>query len=244
MNSYADRSTLFLVILLLAAGLLTAQDSTRTTRIDQGTQMLVEQGNLNQQLIFGGGFTVTNAAIGYDIDDNKLYLDPELRPHVITLVGGLTDTLMARVQLLDQVLEVVYDDEELQIDNQSLQSVTSDDGRHFVASRRPLVINEPPPLLELLATHGTQRLYAYRRVEFKEPAQQKSAYATRDDKRRLSREDILYLISPLDTEKVTKLKQLIELLPRDQQPSARTYAKQERLRNREEDFVQLLNFLD
>ncbi len=242
------RYPIFLLALgaCLAAGPLVAQDSLRTqpTRLDQAKQMMSERANLNQDLIYGGGFSVTNPELDVEIDENKLYLDPEFRACEITLVGGLTQTLPARIQLFNQLVEVIANGKEMQIDGKSLQSVTTQDGRQFVAYRRPVVVNDPLPLLELLASRGDMKLYGYRRVELRDPAQQRSSYDAGTYRKRLYRDDLVYLFSPRQQTEIKKLRDLIESLTYQDQVDARRYAKRERLRNREEDYIRLLNALD
>ncbi|MEL7161087.1 MAG: hypothetical protein AAFN92_10030 [Bacteroidota bacterium] len=226
-------------------GQITAQDSTDVKLLNQATmQLMVENANLTESLIAGGGFYVNNPDIDYEIDENKLYLDPALRPHVITLVGGLVDTVPARLQLFDQVVEVTFAGRDLQIDGESLQTITTPERRHFVAYRRPLITGDPAPLLEELAVVGDLKLFGYRRTTWRQPAQQKTSYDNDNYKKRLHREDRIFLISPSLRKEVTKLKQIIELLPSADRAEARQYAKRERLRNREVDYVKLLTFLE
>lgn len=245
MKRPTNRILLLFTCSFLSFNLLTAQDTTRTAirRVDQGTQMMVERIGLDQSLIFNGGFVVNNPDLDYEIEEDKLYLDPLLQPYVITLVGGLTDTLLARIQLLDQQLEVDFEGRELQIDRRKLESVTTPDGRLFVSFRQPVVFNDPPPLLELLGTYENQKLYAYRRVELRSPSHQRTGYDAGNYKKRLHREDLLYLISPAGTTPIKKLKDIIEALPEEQQQAATQYAKEANLRNREADYASLLSHL-
>jgi hypothetical protein len=237
---------LFLLLSLLYLHGLTGQDSTSVradpwrTAVDQSTQMMIDNQDFGQRLIFGGGFYASNPEIDYEVDEKKLYLDTKLRPASITLVGGLTDTLPARIQLFDQVVEVIKDDKEFQVDAKSLQSIITEDGRRFLAYRQPLVVGQPAPLMEILAESDRKRLCLYRRVEWREPNYQKTSYDTDNYKKRLKRIEQVYLIAPYVARPIGKLKELITLLPKEQQLGARQYAKQERLRNRPEDFVKLM----
>ena len=251
-NSYlfAMRSTIYLTLLILTimqlpVSTLSAQDSTRTANrpVDQGTQMMIERSNLDRQLIFGG-FVVNNPEIDYEIDEDKLYIDPVLRPCIITLVGGLTDTLPARIQLYDQLVEVVMDGKDMQVASKYLKSVVTQEGREFVAFRQPLLINQPPPLLELLGTYENYRLYGYRRVELREPSHKKTPYDAGSYKKRLHREDLIYVIASSKTTQIRKVKDLIALLPDEVQIETSQYVKQEGLRNREEDYIKLLVYLN
>ena len=241
----------FLVLCLLwSVGPLAAQDTSRVsaepwrTVIDPGTQMILDDGDLTQRLISGSGIFVINPELDYDVDENKLYLDPEFRPYAITLVGGMTDTLLARIQLVDQVVEVIVDGRDLQVDGKSLRSLTAEDGRRFVSTRLPLKAGEPAPLAEVLFESGVRKLYAYRRVEWREPSYQRTSYDSDKYAKRLYRSDLVYLVSPHRSQPVKKLKDLIELLPAEERDEAQRYAKRERLRNREEDYVKLLSYLD
>lgn len=240
---------LLLFLLLVSIHGLTAQDSTSViadpwqTAVDQSTQMMIDNQDFGQRLIFGSGFYVSNPELDYEVDEKKLYLDPELGLASITLVGGLTDTLAARIQLFDQVVEVIKDGKEFQVDAKSLQSVITEDGRRFRAYRRALVVGQPAPLLEILTESGNRMLCTYRRVEWREPSYQKTSYDSDSYKKRLKRIEEVYLIAPYVAKPINKLKGLIRLLPTEQQEEARRYAKEERLRNRAEDYVKLMVFL-
>jgi len=239
-----------LLPLLCSLSILAAQDSTSVKAepfrmtMDQGTQMTIDDPNLRDRLIAGGGFYVSNPEIEYEVDEKKLYLDPNLQSYKITLVGGLTETVPARIQLIDQVVEVNVDGRELQVTGKSLESLTTEDGRRFVAFRRPLIVGEPAPLLEVLQESDNGTLCAYRRVEWREPPQQKTSYDASNYKKRLDRRDQVYLLLPYSAKKIDKLKKLISLLPEDKREEARSYAKAERLRNREGDYAKLLAHLD
>jgi hypothetical protein len=244
---------LFLLLLSYAVSTvapLTAQDSTRVNTppwrntVDTETQMMLDDGTMTQRLLTGAGINVIKPELEYEVDEKKLYLDTEFRPYAITLFGGLTDTLLARIQLLDQVVEVVVDGRDLQVDSKSLRSLTAEDGRRFVAFPFPLVSGDPNPLLEVLFETKEFALGAYRRVEWREPSHQKTSYDSGNYKKRLDREDRVYLITAQSSEEVRKIKDLIELLPLEKRAEAQRYVKQERLRNREEDYVQLLTYLN
>lgn len=242
-------SAFLLFLLLSSLSDLRAQDSTRVgadpwqSAVDQSTQMMLDNQDFGQRLIFGSGFYVNNPDIEYEVDKKKLFIDPELRLASITLVGGLTDTLPARIQLYDQVVEVIRDGKEFQVDARSLQSITTLDGRRFLAYRRPLIVGQPAPLLEVLAEADRKKLCLYQRVEWREPNYQQTSYDTDNYKKRLRRIEEVYLIAPYVARPIGKMKELISLLPQEQQREAQQYAKRERLRNRTEDYVKLMTFL-
>lgn len=237
------------VYLLSCIAPLAAQDSTRVNsqpwsyNVDSEMQMMIDDGTMTQRLLSGAGINVIKPELEYEVDEEKLYLDTEFRPYAITLVGGLTDTLLARIQLLDQVVEVVVDGRDLQVDSKTLRSLTAEDGRRFVAFPYSLVSGGPNPLLEVLFESKEFALCAYRRVEWREPSHQRTSYDSGNYKKRLDREDQVYMITSQSSEEVRKMKDLIKLLPAEKRDEAERYAKQERLRNREEDYVQLLTYL-
>ena len=237
------------VYLLSFVAPLAAQDSTRVQsapwrgNVDPEMQMMIDDGTMTQRLLTGAGINVIKPELEYEVDEKKLYLDTEFRPYVITLVGGLTDTLLARIQLLDQTVEVVVDGRDLQVDGKSLRSLTAEDGRRFIAFPYALVSGDPNPLLEVLFESKDFALGAYRRVVWREPSYQKTSYDSGNYKKRLDREDRVYLISSWSREEIKKMKDLIQSLPAEERNAAERYAKDERLRNREEDYVQLLSHL-
>ena len=242
---------LFSVCLFSNVSSLGAQDTTRASvpppqqTVDGANQFLMHTSeNMSQGLIYGTGIYVNNPDTEYDVDERKLYLDPEFRPFHITLTDGQSGTAPARIQLIDQIVEVNLEGRDLQVSSEALQSLTAEDGTRYVALHHPLIPGEPAPLLEVLVEAESRSLYAYRRVEWREPSQQRTSYDHDNYKKRLFRRDMVYLISSGNSQEIKKMRDLLDLLPEDVQDAARRYVRSERLRNREEDYVQLLTYIE
>jgi hypothetical protein len=230
---------------LAGQGTTTKEEPAATPPTDRNQRRTLEQWYQNQHIDLGGGanYVTYRPEAEYDLDPKLIFLDADYQPCHITLVGGLTDTLPARIQLVDQVVEVATEGKIFQVKNKSLQSVITPDGRQFVPSRLPLVVGEPAPLLEVLATTSDRELYAHRRIEWRDPSRQRTPYDQGSYKKRPYREDLYYLSGPRGMQEVRKMRELLDLLPERQQRSANNYVRDHRLRNREEDYVDLLTFL-
>ncbi len=242
-------SSVLLIVFLLFAAVMSAQTKRTVSApedvnpIDPGTQMMAENSALMQQLISGGTFNVKTAALDYEVDEEKYYLEVPMKLYKITLVNGDEQVLPARIQLLDQLVEVNYGGKPLQIDARQLRQVVTEDGRKFVVFRQPLETGKPLPLMEVLFEDDENKLYVHRTVEWRDPPQQKTSYDTGNYKRKMRREDVVYFRGRSGIARLKSMKSLLSDLPAPRREAARAYVKQQKLRNKEADYVNLLNYL-
>ncbi|MEO0626289.1 MAG: hypothetical protein AAFY91_04830 [Bacteroidota bacterium] len=215
MNLILRRVCISVIIQFYVIAFVFSQDSTSVPQnpwlnpFDQAMQLTYDNDDFFQRLFAGTGFYAMNPELDADIDENILYLNPEFQPYIIILNNGLTDTVPARIQLLDQVIEVKYNGQDMQVGKQLIRSAESSvDGRGFVSFPQSLLAGEPTPLLELLYYGGEYLLYAHRRVKWREPSNQRTSYDAGRYKKRLYRSDMIYLFTSNGYRVVKKLKKL------------------------------------
>lgn len=237
-----------LLFLLSLSSTAIAQDSTSINYGQAGA--IIDQDRravLNTQgfggLVTGTGLTITNPELEYEAPEEKAYLDPKMQLTVLTLRTGHKDTLMARLRVLDQVVEVSTAKGDFDVNPKLLYKMEMADGRQFVSLFPPLIEGDPLPVVELLAQTDDLRLLKYYRAEWQEPARARTSYDNDNYKKRLYREDLVYVDMKGKTYRIRKMKNLISYLPPAQQIKASSYANQERLKNTSEDYVSLLKYL-
>lgn len=240
---FRTRLVLLFALLLICSAGQAQQDSLTQKGLSRADQDVLNAQGLGNNLIFGGGVTLSNPKLDLKVDPEKAYLDPEFKAASITLIGGITQNVDARLQLVDQVVEVMYEGKARQIHPNQFAVMITEDGRRFESLQRPLKSKYPKSVVEIVAQYDEFKLCVHRQSNWRKPAHQKTPYDNDNYVESLYLQTTTYFISPSISQPVKNMKKLIAMLPAMDRQRAQVYAKRQGLRNRDEDYVTLFQYL-
>ena len=228
---------------LAAVGQTEAKDLTKQPEPnDQTRQAMFNLQNPSVALTSGGAFYVSNPAKDFEVDIDKVYLNPAFDTFTVILQNGEEYELPGRVRLIDQKVEVKVDNEVYDLDNQVVQAVIDAEDRIFISGFDPIGRIKGTHLYEVAYADADRRLLVNHGTVWEDPPQ-RNMFDTSEARKTLKRTQRVYLIDGARSAEIDRLADLFNALSLDRGSRGVQYAKSERLRNEVADYVALLRFL-
>lgn len=236
-----------LLSLLLVFSLAAQEDKEEkveeTTQKDFSRKAMMNDGRVENALVSGGAYYISNPAPTYEIDMNLVYHQAAWQASTIELLDGSTFTAKARYRVLDQKFEVLVDGEAYELDNARLLKITVGDQRFALLP--DFQLKEPGRLIYQVHYRNENREVLERHhAKWQDPPQQ-NMFDTREQHRTVRRSAETYFRDGGEVIQLKNNKELVKILGLPKKGDAADYIKAKGLKlQHAADAAELLNFLD